>query len=264
MNESNFKPYAKKRFGQNFLVDSNALDRIVDCLKLAKDDCVLEIGPGRGALTERLLTQLSHLYAIELDRDLIEPLQHRFDPDQLTLFEIDVLKFDFNEFLAQNPTIKLVGNLPYNISTQVMFKLIPFANHFMNLHFMLQKEVVDRLGAIPNTKAYGRLSVLMQYYFEVQPLFTLGPNSFKPAPKVDSSFVRLTPRHSIQHVVVNANNFKAVVANAFQQRRKTLRNALKNLISAEQLKSLGIEPTLRAENLTVDQFVIISNHLQLN
>ncbi len=263
MNNQKTIPYAKKRFGQNFLVDQSVLQRIMTSLAIKPQDFVFEIGPGRGALTKLLIADCDHLYAIELDRDLIEVLNNKFDRKSLTLFSGDVLKFNFEELeIKTENKIRVIGNLPYNISTELLFRLIPSKHLIKDLHFMLQKEVVDRLAANPGNKKYGRLTVLMQYYFDIAPLFNIDPNSFSPKPKVDSSFVRLSPKIKHEVELKNYQNFKNLVSTAFQFRRKTLRNALKSLFTEKELVHFGCDPKLRPENLSVSDYVNLSNKIK--
>jgi len=255
------KVFAKKRFGQNFLVDQRVLQQITSCLNLSKADHLVEIGPGRGALTNLMLPLVDHCDAIEIDRDLTALLRKKFNEDTLSLHEADILKFNFNQIYQDNKLMRVVGNLPYNISTELLFRMIPIKVNIKDMHFMLQKEVVERLSAAPGGKSYGRLTVLMQYYFDISPLFNIAANAFNPQPKVESAFVRLTPIHQPQIKINSHENLKKVVSVAFQQRRKTLRNALKSLFTAEELIEQGINPSLRPEKLSVEHYVTLSNSL---
>ncbi len=260
--------FAKKRFGQNFLIDDSIINNIVDSIQPQADDYMIEIGPGLGALTKPLLKNLNHLNVIELDRDIIPKLVKNcvFDnianKDKLHINEIDVLKFDFSalhsQLIAQkgfDKKLRIIGNLPYNISTPVLFYLLKNRRLIHDMHFMLQKEVVDRIVAVPGTKSYGRLSVMIQAYFQTQSLFDVPPYSFEPAPKVDSSILRLYPIAQYEDKINDFPAFEKLVRQAFSQRRKTLRNTLKGLRTSEQIIQANISPTQRAEELSVNDFV---------
>jgi 16S rRNA (adenine1518-N6/adenine1519-N6)-dimethyltransferase len=262
--------YAKKRFGQNFLIDSSIINNIVDSIHPQKNDCMIEIGPGLGALTKPLLKRLNQLNVIELDRDIIPKLINNCvfadatNKDKLHINEIDVLKFDFSEFhsqlltnkkLEKDKKLRIIGNLPYNISTPVLFHLLKHRPLIQDMHFMLQKEVVDRIVALPGTKSYGRLSVMMQAFFQAQALFDVPPYSFDPAPKVNSAILRLQPIEQYDDKINDFPTFEKLIRQAFSQRRKTLRNTLKSLCSSEKIIQANISPTQRAEELSVDDFV---------
>jgi 16S rRNA (adenine1518-N6/adenine1519-N6)-dimethyltransferase len=250
---------ARKRFGQHFLHDRSIIERIVTTLDPKAGERVIEIGPGQGALTRELLARVAHLDAVELDRDLVASLCTRIPPDRLTLHQADALKFDFCRLAEPGHKLRLVGNLPYNISTPLLFHVLEQSNCIRDMLFMLQKEVVDRLSAAPGRKDYGRLSVMIQYRCTVEKLFNVPPGAFKPVPRVDSAVVRLTP-HAAPPVAVNdPERFATVVRAAFASRRKTLRNNLKGLLSPEQMLSLGIDPIRRAETLTLAEFAVLSN-----
>ncbi|MCB1691348.1 MAG: 16S rRNA (adenine(1518)-N(6)/adenine(1519)-N(6))-dimethyltransferase RsmA [Pseudomonadales bacterium] len=245
---------ARKRFGQNFLTDRAVITRIVATMKPTPTDRVIEIGPGRGALTALLLESGCHLEAIEIDRDLIA-LLHESLPE-LNVIEADALKFDFGMALSQGP-VRIVGNLPYNISTPLLFRL--FAEQgITDMHFMLQKEVVERMTAEPGTRAYGRLSVMTRYYCEATPLFSVPPTAFTPRPKVTSAIVRLRPRRH-DPAAQDTNVLASLLIDAFSQRRKTLRNALGKHLSEQELASLGIDPGVRPETLSVTDYVNCAN-----
>lgn len=242
----------KKKFGQNFLVDQHVLSRILHCLALSATDNVLEIGPGAGALTKPLLQRLSKLTALEIDSDLKDQLQTLPQASQhLELILGDALACDYEQFGAN---LRVIGNLPYNISTPLLFRLLTYCHCIKDMHFMLQKEVVNRVVASPGSKAYGRLSVMLQMYCEVSFLFDVPASSFDPPPKVDSAFVRLVPREqsliSLEHLCV----LEKLVARAFSMRRKTLANNLKGMLQAKTLKELSIEPTLRPEQLDIETY----------
>ena len=249
----------KKRFGQHFLHDQRVINHIINEIRPSSSDCMVEIGPGLGALTYPLLEQLDQLHVIEIDRDVITRLKQRDNP-KLIIHSEDALKFNFNQ-LVQTQALRVVGNLPYNISTPIIFHLLNSANNIQDMHFMLQNEVVQRITAQPGSKSYGRLSVMVQYYCQTEYLFFVGPEAFKPPPKVDSAIVRLTPWEDFPFKANNEKQFSAIVAKAFSMRRKTLRNNLKKIITAEQIESLGIDPSLRAETLAVSDFVQLANLL---
>ncbi len=247
---------ARKRFGQHFLVDRHFVERIVAAIAPGATDRVVEIGPGLGALTEPLLARVRHLDAVELDRDLARRLQERYAPHQLTVHQADALEFDF---AALGSGLRVVGNLPYNISTPILFRFETLAALVHDLHFMLQREVVERMAAVPGTRAYGRLSVMLQYRFDVQRLFDIPAGAFQPPPRVVSSFVRLTPRGRLPWPARDEDVLREVVTAAFGQRRKMLRNAVAPLVAVADLEALGIDPRARAETLAVEDFVRIAD-----
>jgi 16S rRNA (adenine1518-N6/adenine1519-N6)-dimethyltransferase len=249
----------RKRFGQNFLTDQGVIRAIVDAIRPAPDDLMVEIGPGLAALTEPLLKSLRHLHVVEIDRDIIARLQQRFPAEKLTIHAGDALKFDFAQL---GEGIRVVGNLPYNISSPLLFHLSDFAERLVDLHFMLQKEVVERMVAVPSTPEYGRLSVMLQYRFAMEMLFVVPPDAFRPAPKVESAIVRIVPYRALPHPALDEALLGQVVTAAFGQRRKTVRNTLRNYLTAEDFEKLGIDPGLRAENLSVADFVRIANHVK--
>ena len=253
---------ARKRFGQNFLHDQYVIDRIVKSIAPSEDQCLVEIGPGMGALTEPLLEACGKLNVVELDRDLIPILRTKFFnyPD-FHIHEGDALKFDFSTLLEPNQQLRIVGNLPYNISTPLIFHFLSQHQSILDMHFMLQKEVVDRLAAAPGCSDYGRLSLMTQYYCKVQPLFVVSPGSFNPPPKVDSAIVRLVPYDELPHPAKCTTTLAEVVREAFSMRRKTIRNTLRSLLTAEQLEACGIDISLRPERLTLPQYVTIADAL---
>lgn len=255
--------YAKKRFGQNFLVDKTVINHIVDSIQPQADDLMIEIGPGLGAMTRPLLARLDQLNVIELDRDIIPKLEMNCQLDsaenknKLIVNEIDVLKFDFATFQSHHAERKLriVGNLPYNISTPVLFHLLKYRHQVQDMHFMLQKEVVDRIVATPGIKNYGRLSVMLQTFCDTQALFEVPPYAFQPAPKVDSAILRLQPKTRYEDSIHDFSQYEKLVRQAFSQRRKTLKNTLKGMCSSEQIELAGLRPGQRAEELSIDDFV---------
>jgi 16S rRNA (adenine1518-N6/adenine1519-N6)-dimethyltransferase len=252
---------ARKRFGQNFLHDPNVIRNIVKSIRPKPDDNIVEIGPGMGAITEELLEGTEgYLNVVELDRDLIPGLKVKFfDQPGFQIHEADALKFDFQTLKVDERPLRIVGNLPYNISTPLIFHLLSYSGTVKDMHFMLQKEVVERLAAGPGDKNYGRLSIMAQYFCQVQHLFDVGPGAFKPAPKVDSAIVRMVPYDTLPHPVKDFRTLENVVRESFAMRRKTLRNNLKKTISADDLESLGIDPGLRPEKLGLEAFVKIAD-----
>ena len=244
---------ARKRFGQNFLHDRRVIERIVDAIDPRPDQAIVEIGPGQAALTRELVRRTGHITAIEIDRDLAAWLREEFSREQLTLVEADALKLDWSS-LAARP-LRLVGNLPYNISSPLLFRLVEVAEHVIDQHFMLQKEVVDRMVAPPGSKTYGRLSVMLQLRYRMTKLFDVPRGAFNPPPKVTSSIVRMVPRAAAELPEVDLDRFGRVVAAAFNQRRKILRNALGELAGPETFRAAGVDPLARAETLAVDDFV---------
>jgi len=256
------KHVAKKRFGQNFLTDQSIIASLVEAINPAENQIIVEIGPGLGALTKPLLKKIMQLHVVEIDRDIVswmqvEYVKPAYAKNELIIHNVDALKFDFTTL---GKKIRVTGNLPYNISTPILFHLLDNLPSIIDMHFMLQKEVVERMVASPSTPAYGRLSVMLQYYLQMEYLFTVPPEAFDPAPKVESAFVRCVPHASLPFVAKNTTLFAKVVLQAFSQRRKTLRNTLKGLLDDAGFAKLGIDPQLRAENLGVAQFVAITNH----
>lgn len=280
------KHIPRKRFGQNFLSEPDIIRACVEAIRPQADDLMVEIGPGLGALTQPLLQRLNHLHVVELDRDIVAWMQDHYPAGKISIHNMDALKFDFASLVttAYQPGViarrqgggddaanaakapdekrlRVVGNLPYNISTPLLFHLLDSAQHIVDMHFMLQKEVVERMVAAPSTPAYGRLSVMLQYRLHMEYLFTVPPEAFQPAPKVESAFVRAAPYAEPPHPARDEAVFGRVVTAAFAQRRKTLRNTLKGLLDDAGFAALNIDPQLRAENLGVAEFVAIANHL---
>lgn len=248
----------RKRFGQNFLNDPLVIDRIVNLIKPANDEPIVEVGPGLGALTFPLLEQLNALQVIEIDRDLIAKLEAH-NLDKLVILESDVLEVDWAS-LANGQRLRIVGNLPYNIGTPLLLNLLEAREHILDVNVMLQKEVVERLVAQTGTRAYGRLSVLMQSCFAIQTLFDVPPSAFTPAPKVQSAVVRLTPLASSPDAEA-VEKLSQATRLAFANKRKTLRNNLKDTISEQALRDAGINPQARAETLNLDQFSVLAEML---
>ena len=223
-------------------------------------DNLVEIGPGQGAITTELLPLVGHMHAIELDRDLVVPLAERCNTlGELQIHNTDALKFDFSKLAEPSHPLRVVGNLPYNISTPLLFHLLDQAAHIRDMHFMLQKEVVKRMAAGPGGKQYGRLSVMVQVKAEVSALFEIGPGAFKPPPKVDSAFVRLLPWETSPYAIDDWSVFSLVVSQAFSQRRKTLRNSLRQVLPVEAIEEAGVDPGARAERISVAEFVTLAN-----
>jgi 16S rRNA (adenine1518-N6/adenine1519-N6)-dimethyltransferase len=249
---------AKKSFGQNFLVDQNIIADIIRAIHPEANDNMVEIGPGLGALTRPLLKLLNTLHVVEIDRDIIARLKTDYPQDKIVIHEGDALKFDFATLAAP---LRIVGNLPYNISSPLLFHFSDYAARITDMHFMLQNEVVERMVADPSTPEFGRLSVMLQYRFYMEKLIDVPPQSFRPAPKVDSAIVRMIPIPADKIIVQDEALFAKVVSTAFGQRRKTLRNTLKPLMTESDIESLGIDPQLRAENLGVAEFASITKLL---
>jgi 16S rRNA (adenine1518-N6/adenine1519-N6)-dimethyltransferase len=246
---------AKKQFGQNFLVDQAIIADIVRAIRPEAADTMVEIGPGLGALTRPLLQHLNHLHVVEIDRDIIARLHTDYPQAKLTVHAGDALKFDFATLPAP---LRIVGNLPYNISSPLLFHFADYAERVTDMHFMLQNEVVERMVAEPSTAAYGRLSVMLQARFYMEKLLDVPPESFRPAPKVDSAIVRMIPLPVNQLLVKDQARFSAIVGTAFGQRRKMLRSTLKAYLNEADFEKLGIDSQLRAENLGVEEFARIA------
>ena len=249
-------PRPRKRFGQHFLTDRHYLARIVAAIEPRPGDAMLEIGPGTGLLTAELLATVEHLHVVEIDRDLAAGLRERFAPSRLTVHEGDAVEFDF----ARLPQpLRVVGNLPYNVSTPILFHVAEFAERIADCVFMLQKEVVERMVAGPGSAEYGRLSVMLQYRFEMAAALRVPPGAFTPPPKVDSAVVRMRPRGEGRARARDEARFARVVAAAFSQRRKTLRNALGALATPADFARAGIDPIRRGETLSVGEFIALSD-----
>lgn len=251
---------ARKRFGQNFLIDETIINQITDRFA-DPSETIVEIGPGRGALTRKLLMSGAKVFALELDRDLIPLLQQQFaNNDNLTLHQVDALRFDFST-LAEHAPLRLVGNLPYNVATPLIFRLLEDLTLIQDMHFMLQWEVVARLSARAGDKHYGQLSVVVQNLCNTSTLLEVPPQSFEPAPKVNSGVIHITPRAEPVIPAQHQDSFITIVKTAFAQRRKTLRNNLKGILTEAQIIDSGIEPGLRAEVLDINQFGELTNTL---
>lgn len=252
---------ARKRFGQHFLSDAGIIDRLVRSVAPAAGQTLVEIGPGQGALTFPLLDEVEHLQVVELDRDLIDLLRRRVAPERLTIHQSDALRFDFAALASEGP-LRVVGNLPYNISTPLIFHLLAQAGAIRDMTFMLQKEVVERLTAEPGSKDYGRLSVMVQYHCQADYLFFVPPSAFQPPPKVDSAVVRLTPYPTPPWPARDPAWLARLVTQAFSQRRKAIRNSLKRLVDPQTLAGVGIDPGLRPDHVSVANYVALANATQ--
>jgi 16S rRNA (adenine1518-N6/adenine1519-N6)-dimethyltransferase len=252
---------ARKRFGQNFLHDQQVINRILSCIAPRDTDLLVEIGPGQAALTRPLLESGAELHLVELDRDLVTKLQRQFsDCSNIHIHSCDALKANLPEITGNRP-FRLIGNLPYNISTPLIFHVLQWHGLVVDMHFMLQKEVVDRMAAAPGSRTYGRLSVMTQFRCNVTPLFDVLPESFSPVPRVCSSIVRLTPLKKPPADAGSFENLQRVVSAAFSMRRKTLRNSLRDHLTADQIVAAGIDPGQRAEQLSLSQFAALARSL---
>ncbi len=249
-------PRPKKRFGQHFLTDRHYLGRIVAAIAPQPSDTMVEIGPGTGLMTERLAEVVEHLHVIEIDRELAAGLRGRFPEGRVTVHESDVLEFDFTRLPAP---LRVVGNLPYNVSTPILFRVADVAERIADCTFMLQKEVVDRMVAAPASADYGRLSVMLQYRFEMHALLAVPPGAFTPPPKVDSAVVRMVPLGAGRPRARDEALFARIVAAAFSQRRKTLRNAVRGLVDASAFAPAGVDPQRRGETLSVREFIALAD-----
>jgi len=258
---ANYK--TKKRFGQHFLHDAGVIKQIIRDINPHVNERFVEIGPGLGALTFPLLEKIDALDVIEIDRDVIARLE-QYKNKKLTIHSVDALKFDLDSLsttpaLESETQLRVVGNLPYNISTPLIFHLLEYAHSIKDMHFMLQNEVVQRITAAPDSKTYGRLSVMVQYFCETEYLLFVSPQAFNPPPKVDSAILRLTPWKELPYRANDEKHLSKLVAQAFSMRRKTLRNTLKKMLSSEQIESVGVDPSLRPENISVAEYVALSN-----
>jgi len=251
--------YPRKRFGQNFLIDDHLIASIIHVINPASGDRFVEIGPGMGALTQPLLTLLEHLHVVEIDRDIVQWLRTKYSEQKLTIYAVDALKFDFSQL---GPKLRIIGNLPYNISTPLLFHLSQYCSTTIDMHFMLQQEVVDRMVAEPSTSEYGRLSVMLQNQFEMEKLLSVPATSFHPIPKVESAIVRMIPHANPIVPMADYSVFSKIVTAAFSQRRKTLRNTLKNHLDMASFAALQIDPSARAENLSVFDYATIVQYLK--
>ncbi|WP_273151356.1 16S rRNA (adenine(1518)-N(6)/adenine(1519)-N(6))-dimethyltransferase RsmA [Methylophaga thiooxydans] len=251
-------PRARKRFGQNFLHDEGIIEAIVEAISPAKGQHLVEIGPGRGALTKPLLSRCDWLDVIELDRDLIPLLRKQLNDEQLSIHEADALRFDYRSLQKDGESLRVIGNLPYNITTPLLFHLLGQGDCIEDMCFMLQREVVERICAQPGNKQYGRLSIMMQHQCQAELLFTVPPEAFEPAPKVESAIIYLQPLKQRVGGEVDLDVMGKLVTTAFSQRRKTIANTLKNMITTEVFEQVGIDPTQRPETVSVASFVALT------
>ena len=250
----------RKRFGQHFLTDPGVIDAIVRAIAPAPNDVIVEIGPGRGAITRSLAARAGHLHAVELDRDLAARLRTEFaTDDRVSIYEADALQFDYASI---GKSLRIVGNLPYNISTPLLFELIRYRDQIVDMHFMLQKEVVDRMAASPGSKAYGRLGIMLGCHFQMDGLFDVDRLAFDPPPEVISSVVRLAPLPAGTYDINDEERLSRLVAQAFSQRRKTIRNSLRKVADVALLESVGIDPGLRPEAIPIAAYVRLANALE--
>ncbi|MES2934574.1 MAG: 16S rRNA (adenine(1518)-N(6)/adenine(1519)-N(6))-dimethyltransferase RsmA [Pseudomonadota bacterium] len=255
------KHIPRKRFGQNFLTDRFVLDDIINAIAPQADDAMVEIGPGLGAMTALLLKSLKKLHVVELDRDLVARLEKTFNPAKLTIHSGDALAFDFTQLpVAEGQKLRVVGNLPYNISSPMLFHLADIAPLVQDQHFMLQKEVVERMVAPPGSKTYGRLSVMLQWRYQMELMFIVPPTAFDPPPRVESAIVRMIP--IAQPLVCEVLKLETVVMKAFSQRRKVIRNCLAGMFTENELIDAGIDPTKRPETIALQQYVALANALK--
>ena len=251
---------ARKRFGQHFLTDTGVIDAIIGAVAPRDNEVLVEIGPGQGAITRALADRAGALHAIELDRDLAARMRKEFDTDKnVTIHEADALNFDFS---ALGDSLRIVGNLPYNISTPLLFHLLGFRKRIIDMYFMLQKEVVDRMVAGPGSKTYGRLSIMLGCHFQIDALFDVDRSAFEPPPDVTSAVVRLAPLPAGTYVIANEERFSKLVAQAFSQRRKTIRNSLRKVADESKLRSVGIDPGMRPETISIANYVRLANALE--
>ena len=254
------KHVARKRFGQNFLHDKYVLSSITESIAPHPDDAMVEIGPGLGAMTEQLMRTVKMMHVVELDRDLVARLEKTYNPAKLTIHAGDALKFDFSTIpVPAGQKLRVVGNLPYNISSPLLFHLAEFAPLVQDQHFMLQKEVVERMVAAPGTKAFGRLSVMLQWRYKMQLMFIVPPTAFDPPPKVESAIVRMIP--IAQPMACDQKKLEDVVLKAFTQRRKVIRNCLAGMFTENDLIDAGVDPQARPETVSMELFVALANRL---
>ncbi|HEX7644425.1 MAG TPA: 16S rRNA (adenine(1518)-N(6)/adenine(1519)-N(6))-dimethyltransferase RsmA [Burkholderiaceae bacterium] len=252
------KHIPRKRFGQNFLTDDGVLHDIIAAIDPQADDAMVEIGPGLAAMTRLILERVRHLHVVELDRDLVTRLNKQFDSARLTVHSADALQFDFTQIpVPEGQKLRVVGNLPYNISSPLLFHLAQISQHVRDQHFMLQKEVVERMAAEPGSKTYGRLSVMLQWRYHIELLFVVPPTAFDPPPQVDSAIVRMIPK--AEPLACDQAKLEKVVQQAFSQRRKVIRNCLSGMFTENQLIDVGVDPQARPEAIPLEQYVALAN-----
>ena len=249
---------AKKKYGQNFLIDKGVINKIIEAINPKNLDQILEIGPGLGALTSQILNKVDHIDVVEIDPDMIKILQEKLLPSKITIFPLNILEMS-NDAIGKYD--KVIGNLPYYISSEILLKMIKTIDNQKDLHFMLQKEVAERISSSTHSKSYGRLSVMLQYFFDIELLFDIKPESFSPPPKVTSSLVRLIPKINHENTVKNIDSFEKLLKLSFSQKRKTIKNNLKPILNDSELNMLAINPQDRAEMLSLSDFVRIENYI---
>ena len=252
---------AKKKFGQNFLVDRYLISKIIKEINPKEENNILEIGPGKGAITEPVLKKINHITVVEIDPDMIKILKHKISSENISILAEDVLGINDEFFKKFN---KIIGNLPYYIATEIILKITKSYSSSSELYFMVQKEVAERITAKPSNKSFGRLSVILQYYFDTELLFELPPEAFSPKPKITSAFIRLIRKKRVSPKVINKDNFEQIVKIAFSQKRKTIKNNFKNILFDKDFLNLEISPKIRSEALAVDQFIKLENYVTQN
>ena len=252
---------AKKKFGQNFLVDRYFISKIIKEINPKEGNNILEIGPGKGAITESVLRKINHMSVVEIDPDMIKILKHKIYPKNISILVEDVLGINDEFFKKFN---KIIGNLPYYIATEIILKLTKIYSCSSELYFMVQKEVAERITAKPSNKSFGRLSVILQYYFDTELLFEIPPEAFSPQPKITSAFIRLIRKKRVSPKVIDKDSFEQIVKVAFSQKRKTIKNNFKNILFDKDFFNLEISPKIRSEALTIDQFIKLENYVTQN
>ena len=252
---------AKKKFGQNFLVDRYLISKIIKEINPKEENNILEIGPGKGAITEPVLKKINHITVVEIDPDMIKILKHKISSENISILAEDVLGINDEFFKKFN---KIIGNLPYYIATEIILKITKSYSSSSELYFMVQKEVAERITAKPSNKSFGRLSVMLQYYFDTELLFELPPEAFSPQPKITSAFIRLIRKKRVSLKVIDKDNFEQIIKIAFSQKRKTIKNNFKNILFNKDFLNLEISPKIRAETLTIDQFIKLENYVTQN
>jgi len=252
---------AKKKFGQNFLVDRYFITKIIYEINPKRESSILEIGPGKGAITEPILKKINHISVVEIDPDMIKILKHKISNKNISILAEDVLGINDEFFKKFN---KIIGNLPYYIATEIILKLTKIYSSSYELYFMVQKEVAERITAKPSNKSFGRLSVILQYYFDTELLFEIPPEAFSPQPKITSAFIRLIRKKRVSPKVIDEDSFEQIVKVAFSQKRKTIKNNFKNILFDKDFFSLEISPKIRSEALTIDQFIKLENYVTQN
>jgi 16S rRNA (adenine1518-N6/adenine1519-N6)-dimethyltransferase len=252
---------AKKKFGQNFLVDRYFISKIIKEINPKEENNILEIGPGKGAITEPVLKKINHISVVEIDTDMIKILKHKISTKNISILAEDVLAINDEFFKKFN---KIIGNLPYYIATEIILKLTKIYSSSSELYFMVQKEVAERITAKPSNKSFGRLSVILQYYFDTELLFEIPPEAFSPQPKITSAFIRLVRKKRVDTKVINRDSFEQIIKIAFSQKRKTIKNNFKNILFDKDFLNLEISPKIRAETLTIDQFIKLENYVTQN